>query len=251
MKKALGSFVLFSILATGIMAYVEPEIATCEYYNARSLCESAIESGKLAVKKYPKNLTAYYCLAEAYSCAEDFKLAIETMKKAESVAKNKKDLIDFYIKIGDLFKDAGKFDDALLYYNKSLGLAVDLKNLSKQVQILNIIAVMYESKGDLDKALSYYEKSLNLPISEKEKASVYNNIADTYYRKNQFDKALSYLEKSLDLQIDEKDKAYICSEIADIYMTKKVIIKKLLITIKKLSKYVRNTEIILSFLCIS
>jgi tetratricopeptide (TPR) repeat protein len=217
MKKALGSFVLFGLLSSGSIAYAQPEIETCEYYNARSLCESAMENGKLAVKKYPKNLNAYYCLAEAYSCTEDFKLAIETMKKAESVAKNKKDLIDIYIKIGDLFKDAGKFDDALLYYNKSLSLAADLKNLSKQVQILNVIASMYESKGELDKALSYYEKSLDLPISGKEKAFIYNEIADMYDRKNQLDKALSYLEKSLDLQIDEKEKAFICRRIADIY----------------------------------
>lgn len=63
--------------------------------------------------------------------------------------KNKKDLINIYIKIGDLFKDAGKFDDALLYYNKSLSLAEDLKNPGKQVQILNVIASMYESKGEI------------------------------------------------------------------------------------------------------
>jgi len=55
-----------------------------------SLCESAIENCKLAVKKCPKNLNAYYCLAEAYSCAEDFKLAIETMKKAGSAAEKQK-----------------------------------------------------------------------------------------------------------------------------------------------------------------
>jgi tetratricopeptide (TPR) repeat protein len=142
--------------------------------------ERAIEAGKVAVQKYPNNLEAHFAWEEATMQIGEFKLALEHMKRAESLTSDKEDLMYIYNWIGMIYGRMGYLDDALLYYSRSLSLARDLGNKSMQASVLNNIAVIYQDKGELDKALSYYEESLRLQTDEKEKATTYNNIAIIY-----------------------------------------------------------------------
>jgi tetratricopeptide (TPR) repeat protein len=208
MKKVLGSLVLFGILATGGMAYAQQEIYACFNFNKIGDYKRAIETGKLAVKKYPKNSDTYYCLGYAYHNIGELKLAYENMKKAESLTNKKEDLMYIYNEIGMILYSMGYLDNALLYCSRSLSLAKDLGDTDMQGAILNNIALIYKDKGELDKALSYYEESLNLRTNtnEKEKSSTYNNIATIYYKKGDYQKAVKYLQKAI--EIDEKYEDY-------------------------------------------
>jgi tetratricopeptide (TPR) repeat protein len=207
MKKALSVFfLLLSLLAFKNIVYAEILIGTCFNFNDAGDYKRAIEAGKLAIKKYPKNSYAYYCLGEAYFNIGELKLAYENMKKAESLTNNKKDLMYIYNYTGLILYNMGYLDDALLYYSRSLSLAKDLGNTDMQATLLNNIANVYYSKGELDKALSYYEDSLSLRANEKDKAPTYNNIAIIYYKKDDYQKAVEYLQKAI--EIDEKYEDY-------------------------------------------
>jgi hypothetical protein len=97
MRKALSIFfLLLSLLAFKNIAYAETPIDACRNFNKAGDYKRAIEAGKLAVKKYPKNSDAYRCLGEAYYNIGELKLAYENMKKAESLTSNKKDLMYIY-----------------------------------------------------------------------------------------------------------------------------------------------------------
>ncbi|MBX0310825.1 MAG: tetratricopeptide repeat protein [Sulfurihydrogenibium sp.] len=200
MKKVLGSLALFGILATGSMAYAQQEIDTCWNFNKARDYKRAIEAGQSAIKKYPSNAGAYYCLGEAYFNIGEFKSAYENMKKAESLTNNKEDLMHIYNLIGMILDSIGYLDDALLYYNKSLSLAKDLGNTAMQATSLNNIAGIYYKIGKLDKALSYYEESLNLRTNEKDKATNYNNIAIIYDKKGNYQKAIEYFQKAIEIE---------------------------------------------------
>ncbi|MBX0312300.1 MAG: tetratricopeptide repeat protein, partial [Sulfurihydrogenibium sp.] len=204
MKKVLGSLALFGILATGGMVYAQQEIDACWKLNNDFDFEGAIKAGKLAVKKYPKNSKAYQCLGLAYynyyTHAEMYfdirrvnlnylnkfrDLAYKNMKKAESLTDNKEDLMYIYKQIGDILSvdylgSTEKYDDALLYYNKSLNLAKELNNTDIQAAVLKSIADIYNNKGELDKALSYYEKYLSLEKNEEKRKDTYEKIATIY-----------------------------------------------------------------------
>jgi tetratricopeptide (TPR) repeat protein len=207
MKKALSIFfLLLSLLAFKNIAYAEILIGTCFNFNDAGDYKRAIEAGQSAIKKYPKNSDAYYCLGEAYYNIGELKLAYENMKKAESLTNNKKDLMYIYNYTGLILYNMGYLDDALLYYSRSLSLAKDLGNTDMQATLLNNIANVYYSKGELDKALSYYEESLSLRTNEKDKAPTYNNIAIIYYKKDDYQKAVEYLQKAI--EIDEKYEDY-------------------------------------------
>jgi tetratricopeptide (TPR) repeat protein len=202
MKKVLSIFLLLlSFLPFKNIAYAQREIDACLTFIKAGDYKRAIEAGKLAVKKYPKNPKAYGCLGFAYYEVGEFNLALENLKKAESLTSDKKDLMYIYNLIGLILHSMGNLDDALLYYSRSLSLAKDFGNIDYQATLLNNIAGIYEGKGELDKALIYYEESLSLK-TEKEKAPTYNNIAMIYSKKGDNQKAVEYFQKAI--EIDEK-----------------------------------------------
>jgi len=203
MKKALSILFLIGLLASGNIAYAQQEIDACITFNKAGDYKRAIEAGELAVKKYPKNTAAYYCLGSAYYNVGEHKLAYENAKKAESLTNNNEELIYIYNQIGLILNRMGRLDDALLYYNRSLSIAKDLDNTDMQAAGLNNIASIYHEKKELDKALSYYEESLSLKIiKEEKKAPIYNNIAGIYSEKGNYQKAVQYYQKAI--EIDEK-----------------------------------------------
>jgi len=176
----------------------QPEVEACfNFHNARDY-KKAVEAGKEAIKKYPNNFKAHYCLGLNYGMLGELKLALEHMKRAESLTSNKRDLMHIYNQIGLIYEKMGYLDDAFLYYSKSLSLAQDLGDKSMQASALNNIAGIYKKKDELDKALGYYEESLRLTTDEKEKAITYTNIAVIYYKKGDYQKALEYFQKVIE-----------------------------------------------------
>ncbi|MBX0310870.1 MAG: tetratricopeptide repeat protein, partial [Sulfurihydrogenibium sp.] len=188
-----------SLLAFKNIAYAETPIDACWTFNKAGDYKRAIEAGKLAVKKYPKNLDAYYCLGEAYYNIGELQLAYKNMEKAKRLTNKKEDLMYIYNKIGLILKEMGCLNAALLYHSKSLSLAKELGDTDMQGAILNNIAMIYKNKGELDKALSYYEESLSLRTNEKDKATTYNNIATVYDNKGDYQKAVEYFQKAIEI----------------------------------------------------
>jgi tetratricopeptide (TPR) repeat protein len=198
MKKAL-IFIILSLLAFKNFAFAQQEVDACfNFYKARDY-RRAIEAGKRAVQKYPSNIDAHFCLGVSYYAIGEFKLALEHLKKAESLTSDKEDLMHIYNQIGLIYDGMGYLDDALVQYILSLILAIDLGNKSMQASVLNNIAGIYIYKGELDKALGYYEESLRLKTDEKEKATTYNNIALIYEDKGDYQKAVEYFQKAIEI----------------------------------------------------
>jgi tetratricopeptide (TPR) repeat protein len=200
MKRAINLlFIILSLLAFKNFAFAQPEVDACYNFRKAGDYRRAIEAGKVAVEKYPNNIDAHYCLGTSYGTVGEFKLALEHMKRAESLTSDKKDLMYIYNQIGIIYKKMGYLDDALLYYNRSLSLARDLGNKSAQASVLNNIAGIYSDKGELDKALGFYEESLRLQTDQKEKAATYNNIAVIYDKKGDYQRAVEYFQKAIEI----------------------------------------------------
>ena len=200
MKKAFSLlFIILTLFAFKNFAFAQPEVNACYNFLKAGDYRRAIEAGKAAVQKYPNNPYAHLCLGISYRIVGEFKLALEHMKKAESLISDKEDLMYIYNQIGLIYQKMGYLDDALLYYSRSLSLARDLGNKSMQASVLNNIAGIYGDKGELDKALGFYEESLRLETDEKEKATTYHNIALTYGKKGEYQKAVEYFQKAIEI----------------------------------------------------
>ncbi len=199
MKKAFSLlFITLSLLAFKNFAFAQPEVDACSNFLDAGDYRRAVEAGKRAVKKYPNNIDAHLCLGASYYAIGEFRLALVHMKKAESLTSDKEDLMYIYSWLGSIYDRMGYLDDALLYYSRSLMLAIDLENESMQATALSSIAGIYRNKGELDKALDYYEESLSLETDEKAKATTYNNIALIYEEKGDYQKAVEYYQKAIE-----------------------------------------------------
>ena len=77
-------------------------------------------------------------------------------------------------------------------------------------QLLNNIGLVYNLKGDYDEALLYYHKSLNISFrvfgvdeslfeiqGNSDIAELLYNIGNVYYNKGEIDEALTYYQKTL------------------------------------------------------
>ncbi len=201
MKKAVSLlFIILSLLAFKNFAFAQPEVDACFNFYEAGDYRRAIEAGKIAVKKYPNNLYAHRCLAMSYYEIGELKLALEHMKKAESLTSDKRSLMLVYNWLGLIYSGMGYSDNAILYYNRSLRLARSLGDRRGQATVLNNIAGIYYEKRELDKALGYYEESLRLTTNEKEKAAIYNNIAMIYDQKGDYQKAVEYSQKAIEIE---------------------------------------------------
>ena len=200
MRKALSLlFIIFSLFTFKNFVFAQPEVDACSNFLDAGDYKKAVEAGKVAVQKYPNNIDAHLCLGASYYTIGEFRLALVHMKKAESLTSDKEDLMYIYSGIGSIYEGLGYLDDALLYYSRSLRLAIDLENESMQATALNGIAGIYLNKGELDKALDYYEESLSLETDEKSKATTYNGIAIIYIKKGDYQKAVKYFRKAIEI----------------------------------------------------
>ncbi|MDI9561669.1 MAG: tetratricopeptide repeat protein, partial [Pseudomonadota bacterium] len=196
----IASLLLFSAtISYAQKVQKQNEIDKCFNYSKAGDYQRAIEAGKKAVKLYPKDYDAHYCLSNGYLLIGQLELALSYMKKAEKFAFSKKDLMVTYNRFGVIYERIGDLDNAIMYNSKSMSMARESGNAKDIATALNNLAGNYKNKDDTEKALEYYEESLGLRTDEADKATTYNNIAVIYCEKGDYRKAVGYLEKAIDI----------------------------------------------------
>ncbi|MDI9562412.1 MAG: tetratricopeptide repeat protein [Pseudomonadota bacterium] len=181
-------------------AQKQSEIDKCFNYTKAGDYQKAIEAGKKAVKLYPKDADAHYCLSQSYQLTGRLNPALEHMKKAEKYASSKQQLMLVYNQFGIIYWKSGDLDNAIMFNSRYMSLARELGDTREVATALNNLAVNYSEKGDLDKALEYYEEALRLKTDEVDKAPTYDNIAAIYAKKGDYQRAVKYLEKSIEIK---------------------------------------------------
>lgn len=109
---------------------------------------------------------------------------------------------------GFFFTERGIPYKAILYFNKSLEIQREIKDLEGQAFSLSNLGTIYDSKGEIDKALEYYFAAVKIRENLNSKVSLaqsYNNIAVLYNNQNDLLSALKYHFQSLKIRIELKD----------------------------------------------
>ena len=105
--------------------------------------------------------------------------------------------------LGLIYDTFGEYDNALIFYEKSLSIQQSIGDRKGEGGTLNNLATTAHAKGEYDKALEYLEKSLSIQQSIGDRngeGTTLNNISQIYDAKGEYDKALEYLEKSLSIR---------------------------------------------------
>ncbi|NOX19385.1 MAG: hypothetical protein GXO87_14040 [Chlorobi bacterium] len=168
-------------------------------------------SNYLEAMKYFERLKEYKLLA--YAMGEfGYQMKLRNLSKAFQYMKqgidlavehNYKNLLTgLYNNIGVLYEMNNRLDSANFYYQKSLGLAYELKDSLSIPYSLNRIAGVYLAKGDYNTALNYLSQSDEIRNKEKGKYGRAENLsfrADIFEKMGELDSAIVYNLKCLDL----------------------------------------------------
>ncbi|MFN3478807.1 MAG: tetratricopeptide repeat protein [Thermodesulfovibrionales bacterium] len=201
MKRFISFIVLSFLLCTVSDGLAQPEVDNCFNYRDAGDYQRAIAAGKMAVRLYPKNAAAYFCLGDSYVRIGEFNRSLDYIKQAERLATSKDDLRVIYNRLSLIYSKKGDLDNAFFYFSKELSLSRELGNKKGEAAALSNIGGIYWKKGELDKALQYYEESLKIQTDEKEKASTLNNIALIHSTKGDYEKAIKYLKDAIETGI--------------------------------------------------
>jgi len=113
----------------------------------------------------------------------------------------------------------GNFDEAIIYYSKSLKIRKEIDDKKGVAVCLSNIGIVYKTQGDIPKALDYYHKSLKMQEELGNKhgiASALTNIGIIYKAQEDYSKALEYYTKSLNIRKEENDERGIAYEMNNI-----------------------------------
>ena len=110
-------------------------------------------------------------------------------------------------KLSDFHKDKGNFSEALSFMQRSLDIGISLADSIGIAQSYNAFGNIYNKKGDYQNALIYFLKSLAIKerMGHKERANTYLNIGNIYSNLYAYPKAELYIEKGIRLKEELKD----------------------------------------------
>ncbi len=197
------------------------------YYQIKQDSKMSMEVAKNWAELYPEDITAHIVLAVRYMILNQKENELAEYKKILSLDPGQ---FKFLLNIGEIYKDQGKFEEALEYYRLY---ADELPNSSKSFTELGDLYMTY---GEYEQAGSFYNKALLIEPDEisvelslakintelgnfsqalkdyndilencgtsQERFDVYNSLESFFFRRGQTGNGIEYLE----LKIAEQEK---------------------------------------------
>jgi len=156
-------------------------------------CNNLIEINKN--KGYPqKNVAVYVDLGQAYFKQDKIELAIDSYKKAISLASYEK-AIGAYVEIGNLYELQGDDDAAVSCYINAINSSDNLeKTIAPHIRLANL----YRKQVKFTEAESIYNQIISSnSIPDKKKLGAYNNLGKLYENLQRNEDALNFYEKAI------------------------------------------------------
>lgn len=135
-------------------------------------------------EKYPNSYKGHKLLAQIYEKNEEYDLALEEYEKTYEINQDDKNL---YLKIGKLFGDVGREEEAINIFSNLLKKQPDYYEASM------ILADILNNKQEYKEAIQIYMNALKYRPADYD---LYYNIAITYTMINDFSKAKQNYEKA-------------------------------------------------------
>jgi tetratricopeptide (TPR) repeat protein len=171
---------------------------------ASKICEELLEPDDSLVSQMLNNLGQVFSQLKRYDDAEKiYRQAISINSKSG----NLKEVSTNYNNLASVYLYRHKFDEALVFFGKSLELCQN-QNGKNGVSILNNMAQVYVLKKDFPKAIEYFKKCLDLRAEERsanlpEAEFQWTNLGKVYFTLQDYAKAEECFERAL--KIRDKD----------------------------------------------
>lgn len=194
----------------------------CTCYRSLGQLDKAQDSIQKGLKHAPEVSTAdvfgyfkavtYYQAGEINSELRNYENALEFLDEGLKHAEENLELKGRLLNgIGGVYMNLGKWDESLLYLNRSLETVSVQKNIALESKILADIGMYYFKKKEYDLSLTYLEKSLKMRLETKLHSAAITNyirLAELSLASGNTSEALKYghvaVEKSEKLKANIK-----------------------------------------------
>jgi len=181
-------FIILSLLTFKNVAFARSAVEECFMYYNFEYYNIAIGYGKIAVKYYPNNPAAHYCLGLSYYAVREFKLALKHVKRAESLTSNKYDGIGYYhlsyvnykgkLNLGDTYRRMKDYEKAEKYLLEGLEDVKKVRDKYWEATGYKYLGWLYRDKMDKKTAQNYLTRYRDLDWLYKNKRG--KNTAEDY-----------------------------------------------------------------------
>ncbi len=172
-------------------------------------CQQALDAGDFAVaaltSSAQKNFDGLMCAGRAQQALGDYAGASASFVKAEQLADGKYGSVLAITFQARAALAAGRSDEALAQYNRSLKLAHEIKLWQGEWSNLVEIGQIYQSRNDLKTALEKYQESYPYASNDNERSESNQRIAAAYHELKDHDRAIEYQLKSMLLEASSGD----------------------------------------------
>ena len=170
----------------------------------------ALSYANQAVSGFRKTRDYYFLVQSLLSAAisnqylTNYKESEDLLLEAVSISNSIKNIYlleDLYDQLGELFKVSGKYDKAILYFNKRLKLVENQGSALKISNAYNDIGAVYSYLGDGASALKFYNRSMDYRKKAGIEANpvVLSNIALVYHSLNEYTLAYDLFAQALSI----------------------------------------------------
>jgi signal transduction histidine kinase/tetratricopeptide (TPR) repeat protein len=179
--------------------YITSNLDSAKNYLDLSLKYSVNSNNKKEEADSYRLLSSYYYIKR--NIDESFTFIVKALELYNQLndEKGKAVVLNNY---GLLFKNYGKYDEALEKFYEALILSEKHSLLDNTSNTLNNIGTIKSNTGENEEAISVFKKALEIEKVNKNKsniASIYTNLAIVYQYKDENDTALYYHHKSFEL----------------------------------------------------
>ncbi len=172
-------------------------------------CQQALDAGDFAVaaltSSAQKNFDGLMCAGRAQQALGDYAGASASFVKAEQLADGKYGSVLAITFQARAALAAGRSDEALAQYNRSLKLAHEIKLWQGEWSNLVEIGQIYQGKDDFNVALEKYKESYLYASNDNERSESNQRIAAAYHAQKDYDHAIEYQLKSTLLEASSGD----------------------------------------------
>ncbi len=168
------------------------------------------KASDVAIKNKEHNELTKIRIIQAEAQKDELSLTQQVALKKQALAYAKKNEAkpaeaECLRNIGSTYWQAGRFNEALEYYYKSLIVRESVHDTLGIIQTLKNIGITYRELGQYEKGIESLDQALNLSkstINKVEEAEILNLQGSLHFRFNRFDEAIKLYTQSLSIRTE-------------------------------------------------
>jgi tetratricopeptide (TPR) repeat protein len=175
---------------------INKKINECNQLIKNEMPEKALDFSSQLLKKNPKNRDVVLCKARSQLALNQFAEAVITLTLVDQLSNSPSEHMMSLAMLGNAYKGAQQFAEALSSYEKSLGIAKSQKNKSFERIANGLIGEVQVLNKQYDEAILSYQTALKLGLNDNERADSFEHIASIYNIQKKYNQAIEYQVKA-------------------------------------------------------